>query len=95
MKAGDLVLFYHSNDNAGIVGTASVSKEFYQDPTTNDDAWVSVELKCGIALKKPVALSEIKAEKKLKNMLLLKIGRLSVMPVTREEFEKVMEMGGG
>ncbi len=94
MKKGDDVLFYHSNINAGVVGLAKVSKEFYPDATAKEDGWVSVELTCGKPLKNPVSLAAIKAEKKLRNMLLIKIGRLSVMPVTKEEFEMVGEMGG-
>ena len=93
MKRGDDVLFYHSNIDAGVVGLAKVSKEFYPDPTAKEDGWVSVELQCGKPLKNSVSLSAIKAEKKLKNMLLVKIGRLSVTPVTKEEFETVVKMG--
>jgi predicted RNA-binding protein with PUA-like domain len=94
MKRGDDVLFYHSNKDAGVVGLAKVTKEFYPDPTAKEEGWVSVELQAGKAFKNPVPLSAIKAEKKLKNMLLLKISRLSVMPVTDDEFETVVKMGG-
>jgi predicted RNA-binding protein with PUA-like domain len=94
MKKGDDVLFYHSNKDAGVVGTAKVTKEFYPDPTAKEEGWVSVELQCGKPLKKPVSLTAIKAEKKLKDMLLIKIGRLSVSPVTAEEFDTVVKMGG-
>src|SRR3954469_16346161 len=80
MKKGDPVLFYHSNIDAGVVGIAKVTKEFYQDPTTEDTAWVSVELEYVKPLKQPVSLATIKAEKKLKDIPLIKIGRLSVMP---------------
>src|SRR5689334_22001984 len=61
MKKGDEALFYHSNVDAGIVGLAKVTKEFYQDPTTDEDAWVSVELQCIKAFKHPVTLAAIKA----------------------------------
>ena len=92
MKKGDEVFYYHSNEGTDIVGIAKVSKEFYQDPTTDDDKWVSVMLKPVKALKKPVSLAEIKANKKLQNMTLVRIGRLSVQPVTDEEWNEVLKM---
>ena len=92
MKKGDEVFYYHSNEGTDIVGIAKVSKEFYQDPTTDDDKWVSVGLKPVKALKKPVSLSEIKANKKLQNMALVRIGRLSVQPVTDDEWNEVLKM---
>jgi predicted RNA-binding protein with PUA-like domain len=94
MKKGDKVLVYHSGGESAVVGIASVNKEFYQDPTTEETAWVSVFLKAEKALKKPVTLSQIKSDKRLKNMILVKIGRLSVMPVKEEEFEVIVESGG-
>lgn len=94
MKKGDEVFYYHSNEGTDIVGIAKVSKEFYQDPTTDDDRWVSVMLKPVKALKKPVSLAEIKANKKLQNMALVRIGRLSVQPVTDEEWNEVLKMSG-
>ena len=93
MKKGDKVLVYHSGGESAIVGIATVTKEFYQDPTTAETAWVSVSLKAVNALKKQVTLSQVKSDKQLKNMVLVKIGRLSVMPVTAEEFESIMKMG--
>jgi predicted RNA-binding protein with PUA-like domain len=93
MKKGDKVLFYHSQTNPGVVGIAKVAKEYYQDPTTDEDAWVCVDLSADKPLKKSVTLPQIKREKRLKNMLLLKIGRLSVMPVTKDEFDVVVELG--
>ncbi|HRH66216.1 MAG TPA: EVE domain-containing protein [Bacteroidia bacterium] len=93
MKKGDPVLVYHSMGESAVTGIASVTKEFYQDPTTQDDAWVSVELKAEKALPKSVTLKQIKAEKKLANMALIKISRLSVMPVSKEEFSIILEMG--
>ena len=86
MKKGDKVLVYHSGGISAVVGTATVTKAFYRDPTADDDTWVSVELKAGRALEKPVTLAEIKKDKRLKDMILLKISRLSVMPMTKEEF---------
>ena len=94
MKKGDEVFYYHSNEGTDIVGIAKVAKEFYQDPTTGDDRWVSVMLKPVKAFKKPVTLAEIKANKKLQDMALVRIGRLSVQPVTDEEWNIILEMGG-
>lgn len=94
MKKGDQVLYYHSNEGLEIVGIAKVVKEAYQDPTTMDDAWVVVDLKPVKKLKKPVGLPRLKDEKKLKDMVLLKNSRLSVQPVTAEEWEIIMEMAG-
>jgi predicted RNA-binding protein with PUA-like domain len=94
MKKGDEVFYYHSNEGLEIVGIAKVAKEFYQDPTTDEDAWVVVDLKPYRKLKKPVSLVQIKAEKRLANMALVRLGRLSVTPVTTEEWKVVMEMAG-
>ncbi|MGI8951748.1 MAG: EVE domain-containing protein [Chitinophagaceae bacterium] len=93
MKKGDEVLFYHSNEGMEIVGIAKVAKEFYQDPTTDDDAWVAVDLKPYKKLKKPVPLSEIKQDKRLSEMALVRLGRLSVQPVTEKEWNIIMELG--
>jgi predicted RNA-binding protein with PUA-like domain len=94
MKKGDQVLFYHSNEGLDIVGIAKVTKEAYQDPTTDDDAWVAVDLKPYRRLKNPVSLTQIKEEKRLANMALVRLGRLSVQPVTEEEWKVVMELAG-
>ncbi|HQW43531.1 MAG: EVE domain-containing protein [Chitinophagaceae bacterium] len=94
MKKGDEVFFYHSNEGTDIVGIAKVSKEAYQDPTTSDDRWVAVDLKPVKKLKNPVTLAQIKAEKKLTNMALVRLGRLSVQPVTDEEWKIVMALAG-
>jgi predicted RNA-binding protein with PUA-like domain len=91
MKKGDEVLFYHSNEGTAIVGTATVIKEAYQDPTTADDRWVAVDLKAKIKFTRPVTLAEIKKDKRLVNMALVRIGRLSTQPVTEEEWTVVME----
>lgn len=92
MKKGDEVLFYHSNIGLEIVGIAKVSKEAYQDPTTEDTAWVCVNIKPLKSLKKAVSLAVMKADPSLKNMPLIRIGRLSVMPLTKEEFTRVLEL---
>jgi len=94
MKKGDEVLFYHSNVGLEIVGIAKVAKEAYQDPTTDEAAWVVVDLKPYKKLKKPVSLDAIKKEKRLKDMALVRIGRLSVQPVTDKEWSVIMEMAG-
>ncbi|MFY8185482.1 MAG: EVE domain-containing protein [Bacteroidia bacterium] len=94
MKKGDLALFYHSNEGLCIVGIAKVVKEHYQDPTTEETAWVSVDFAPYKTLKKPVTLADIKADKFLQNMQLVKLSRLSVGVVTPEEFDKILLLGG-
>lgn len=94
MKKGDKVFFYHSNEGLEIVGIANVVKEAYQDPTTEEDAWVVVDLKPVRKLKKPVSLKQIKGDERLKNMDLLRLGRLSVGSVKEEEWEVVLELAG-
>lgn len=95
MKKGDLVLFYHSNEGLEVVGIAKVIKESYQDPTTNDQRWVVVDLQSVETLKKPVPLDEIKKDKRLKNIVLIKQSHLSVMPLTKEEFDVIVAKGRG
>lgn len=94
MKKGDQVLFYHSNEGLEIVGIAKVAKEAYQDPTTDDPAWVVVDLKPYRRIKKPVSLEQVKTDKRLANMALVRLGRLSVQPVTDQEWNVIMELGG-
>jgi predicted RNA-binding protein with PUA-like domain len=94
MKKGDEVLFYHSNEGMEIVGIAKVSKEAYQDPTTDDANWVAVDLKAHKELKKPVSLLQIKSDKRLNDMALVRIGRLSVQPVSGKEWNLIMELAG-
>lgn len=94
MKKGDKVLYYHSNEGLNIVGIAKVAKEAYQDPTTDYDRWVAVDLKPYKKLKNPVALDTIKKDKRLANMALVRIGRLSVQPVTEAEWNAIMELAG-
>ena len=94
MKKGDEVLFYHSNDGLDIVGIAKVSKEAYQDPTTADEAWVAVDIKPFRKLKKSVPLDTIKKDKRLADMALVRIGRLSVQPVSEKEWKAIMELAG-
>jgi predicted RNA-binding protein with PUA-like domain len=92
MKTGDWVLFYHSNDGKEIVGIAEVIKEYYQDPTTTDANWVVVDLKPVRQLKKPIGLDLIKSDEFLCNIALVRQGRLSVMPLKREEFDRIIAL---
>ncbi|SMO75902.1 EVE domain-containing protein [Solitalea koreensis] len=92
MKEGDLVLFYHSNEGKEVVGIAKVVKEFYQDPTTEDPNWVVVDLAPVESLKKTVTLETIKSDERLKDISLVRQGRLSVMPLKNEEFDRIVEL---
>jgi predicted RNA-binding protein with PUA-like domain len=90
MKKGDLVLWYHSNEGKEIVGIAKVTKEHYQDPTTEDKNWVVVDLAPFKKLKKTVTLEQIKADENLKDIRLVRQGRLSVMELKKEEFDYIL-----
>jgi predicted RNA-binding protein with PUA-like domain len=92
MKRGDAVFFYHSGGEKSIVGLARVAKEFYPDATTEEGDWSCVDLVAENPLSKPVTLAQIKADKILKEMVLAKQSRLSVSPVTREQFERLMKL---
>lgn len=94
MKKGDLVLFYHSNEGKEIVGVAKVVKEAYQDPTTEDSNWVVVDIKPHLGLKKAVTLEQIKTDEILSQTGLIKQSRLSVMPFTKDQFDRVLLLGG-
>lgn len=94
MKKGELVFFYHSNEGVEIVGIAKVAREAYQDPTTEDPAWLVVDLKPVRKLKKPVPLDVIKKDKRFANMDLVRLGRLSVQTVKEDEWNWIMEMAG-
>jgi predicted RNA-binding protein with PUA-like domain len=93
MKKGDLVMWYHSNEGKEVVGIARIVKEFYQDPTTDDPNWVVVDLEPVQSLKNPVTLEKIKADERLKDIGLVRQGRLSVMALKREEFDRIVELG--
>ncbi len=95
MKKGDEVFFYHSNEGTDIVGIAKVTKEAYPDPTIDDDRWVAVDLKFHKKLKKPVTLETIKKDKRLAKMALVRIGRLSVQPVSEDEWNIIMKLAEG
>lgn len=92
MKKGDLCLFYHSNEGKEVVGIVKVVKEHYQDPTTDDPNWVVVDIAPFKSLKNPVTLSQIKAESRLKDMGLVRQGRLSVIKLTQAEFDTILEL---
>jgi predicted RNA-binding protein with PUA-like domain len=95
MKLGDRGFFYHSNEGKEIVGIVEVIREAYPDPTAEaGEPWVVVEIKAVSPLKTPVTLEAVKKEPKLANMALLKLSRLSVQPVTDEEWDIVCKMGG-
>lgn len=95
MKEGDLVMFYHSNEGKEVVGIAKVVKESYQDPTTDDKNWVVVDLSPVETLKNPVTLETIKADERLKDIALVRQGRLSVMPLKAAEFDRILEIANG
>lgn len=92
MQKGDLLLYYHSNEGLEIVGIATVSKTYYQDPTTSEEAWVSVEVKPVKPLKKPVTLSQVKKDPALANIQLVKLSRLSVSAVNPDEFKHILDL---
>ncbi len=94
MKKGDHVLFYHSVVGKEVVGIAKVAKTAYPDPTADEEGWECVDLVPVRVLKNPVPLAAIKAEPSLKNIGLLKQSRLSVMPLTAEEYSSLLKMSG-
>jgi predicted RNA-binding protein with PUA-like domain len=94
MKKGDLAFFYHSNEGLEIVGIAKVVKESYQDPTTDDPAWLVVDFKPHKKLKNTVTLAQVKATPSLTNMALIRLGRLSVQPVTEKEWDQILKIAG-
>jgi predicted RNA-binding protein with PUA-like domain len=95
MKIGDTVLFYHSGTGKCVVGIAQVAKAAYPDPTADDPQWVAVDIKPVKALKEPVPLASIRYSPKLSNLPLIRQSQLSVMPLTKEEFETIVGMGAG
>ena len=93
MKKGDLVLFYHSNEGKEVVGIAKVTKESYQDPTTDDDRWVVVDLAPVKALAEPVTLKTVKSDPKLAKIQLVTHSRLSVSPLPKPAFDRILKHG--
>jgi predicted RNA-binding protein with PUA-like domain len=94
MKPGDSVFFYHSGDDKSVVGVARVARESYPDPTADEGDWSAVDLVPVKPMARAVALSEIKSDKILREMKLVKQSRLSVSPVTREQFARLLELAG-
>jgi len=90
MAVGDLALFYHSVNEKSIVGIAEVVKEYYPDPTINDDRWVVVDLIPKTKLKNPVTLKQVKSDDRLNDMVLVNNSRLSVQPVLKDEYDIVV-----
>ena len=93
LRKGDRALYYHSNEGKEVVGVAEVIKESYQDPTTDDERWVVVDLKPLKKLKRPVTLVQIKADPRLAQMKVVRQSRLSVSPVEPNEFDAVLDLG--
>ncbi len=95
MKRGDAVLFYASGEDKSVVGVARVAREAYPDPTADEGDWSAVDLEPVAALKTPVPLATIKANPALKDILLVRHSRLSVMPLPAEAFDTIVKLGGG
>jgi predicted RNA-binding protein with PUA-like domain len=95
MKTGDRVLFYHSGKDKAVVGVAEVVKSAYPDPTADDPQWVAVDLKPVKPLNAPVPLAAIRYDKRLSELPLIRQSQLSVMPLTKDEFEVIVGMGNG
>jgi predicted RNA-binding protein with PUA-like domain len=93
MRPGDPVLFYASGDSKSVIGLAEVTQAAFPDATADEPGWVAVELKAGRALARPVTLAAIKATPALARIALVRQSRLSVMPLAREEFERIVRMG--
>lgn len=93
MKAGDLVLFYHSNEGKAVVGVARVKREAYADPTAEGEDWSVVDIEPVVQLKAQVSLDTIRSEPALSEIFLLKRSRLSVVPVSKDHFDRILKMG--
>lgn len=95
MKTGERVLFYHSGKDKAVVGLAEVVKSAYPDPTADDEQWVAVDLKPIKALKNPVPLAAIRYDKRLSQLPLIRQSQLSVMSLTKDEFDILVATGEG
>lgn len=93
MKKGDLALYYHSNEGKEVVGVAKITRESYPDPTIDDDRWVVVDVAPVKALKEPVTLEQIRGDKALAEIAMLKYNRLSVVPIKAAEFKRILKLG--
>jgi len=94
MKLGDKGFFYHTGDVKAVVGIVEVTKIAHKDSTAKEDAWECVDIRALLDVPKPVSLEAIKADRRLKNMVLVNNSRLSVQPVTAEEWKIVCDLGG-
>lgn len=94
MKKGDYALFYHSNEGKEVVGIACIIKEAYPDPTTEDERWVAVDIQPLKALKNAVTLEEMKQQPALSKIGLIRQSRLSVVDLTKKEFDYIVKLGG-
>ncbi len=95
MAAGDSVLVYHSQEEKAVVGIAEVTRTAYRDPTSEEDRWVAVDLAAGPTLACPVTLAAIKADPSLAEIALVKQSRLSVMPLTAGQYQRILALGAG
>ncbi len=93
MRVGDYALYYHSNEGKEVVGVAKVTRSAYPDPTTDDDRWVVVGVAPVKPLKVPVTLAQIKADSELQKIPLVTHSRLSVMPLEKSAFERIVKLG--
>jgi len=93
MRVGDYALYYHSNEGKEVVGVAKVTRSAYPDPTTDDDRWVVVDVAPFKPLKVPVTLAQIKADSELQKIPLVTHSRLSVMPLEKSAFERIVKLG--
>jgi predicted RNA-binding protein with PUA-like domain len=93
MQPGDLVLFYHSNEGKSVVGVARIKRGAYVDPTAPEEDWSVVDVEPVVSLKAPVTLEAIRGETELSEIALLKRSRLSVVPVSKPDFDRILKMG--
>ena len=93
MKEGDLVLFYHSSDGKAVVGVAKVMRAAYPDPTAPDEDWSVVDISPVAPLKAAVSLDAIREDTSLADIALLKRSRLSVVPVSKDHFDRILKLG--
>jgi predicted RNA-binding protein with PUA-like domain len=94
MQEGDLALFYHSGDGRQVVGVARVTREARPDPTSEDERWLAVDVEPVVAVREPVTLAAIKSDPELRGISLVRQSRLSVCPLERREFERILKLGG-
>jgi predicted RNA-binding protein with PUA-like domain len=92
MKTGDLALFYHSGEGKAVVGIARVAREAYPDPTSSDGKWLAVDVEPVKALARPVNLAEIKADRALAGLALVRQPRLSVVPLAKDAYDRILAL---